>query len=244
MKNNRVNQQGSAHVLIVIILVVALLGALGVVFYQNFIAKPMGTIVQDNQAETPGMETARFAFDNAIYALDYPDGWSENIDGTLATQSDMALLSPDQTVQVKVSVSSGGIGGTCDANDGLKVRYYNVHEKPNTLLTGASIYLVEAMSDLKEGGYEYVIGLAPEGAETHAAEGDSHCTTQYVGVASRVALDAAGKVTQPTVTAHITFPKLPDAKEAKIKSMDVVKDLMKTDNYKAAVKILESARKE
>jgi len=228
-----------------VVLALALLGALGVVFYQNFIAKPTETSTKQNTKEqVQDMETARFAFDNTIYALDYPKGWSENTDGTDTQQSYMALLSPDQTVQVKVGVSSGGIGGTCDPNDGLKVRHYKVSQKPNTTLTNAPAYLVEAMSDLKDGGYNYVIGLAPDGAETHAAEGDSHCTTQYIGVAARVALDDEGKVIQPTVTAYITFPKLPDAKESKVKSMDVIKNLMETDNYKAAVKILESARKE
>ena len=34
---------GSAHVIIVIVLVVALLGALGFIFYQNFIAKKTDT---------------------------------------------------------------------------------------------------------------------------------------------------------------------------------------------------------
>ena len=242
----RLYQQGSAHVVIIILLVLALLGALGFVFYQNFILKPAQPQAERVEREPSSkLKTAQFAYENTIYALDYPDGWSKTPIDPTNGQHGVAFADPSGEIEARIDVSDGGLGGMCDTNDGRKVRYYNVHPTANTKLTDETLYLVETMFDYLEGGYGYKIGLSPEGAETHSSVGDSHCTVGYVGVASRVVLDpSTNAVIKPTVITQIEFPKLPDAKDAKVTSMDIIKNLMKTEDYKAAVKILESARTE
>ena len=137
-------------------------------------------------------------------------------------------------------VFEGSIGWTCDTTDGLKVRYYNVHSTPVKKLAGSTFYLVEAMSDYKGGGYRYDVGLAPDGGMTHASIGDSHCTVMNLGTLTNLGTDT---VTRNGV-AKIEFPKLPNAEDSRVSSMDEIKDLLATDDYKAAVKILESIRKE
>lgn len=69
MINSR-KQNGSIHLVIIIILVVALLGALGVIFYQNFINKDtttqdfmVGTQSVEDDSDSP-IET--YTFDNAV----------------------------------------------------------------------------------------------------------------------------------------------------------------------------------
>ncbi|HMH70203.1 MAG TPA: hypothetical protein VK502_02295, partial [Candidatus Saccharimonadales bacterium] len=132
-----------------------------------------------------------------------------------------------------------GLGGACDANDGLKISYYKVHSTMVAKLTDQSLYTVEALTDAVGGGYQYTIGLTQDGGATHAAIGDSHCNVTPVGVA---AASVAGS-DAPTIIARIVFPKL-TKDGAPVKEMQPVKDLIATDNYKAAVKVLESLRKE
>lgn len=252
MQNNH-SQSGSAHVIVIILLILALLGALGFVFYQNFIVKQASdtqTTNDQSSEDKPEIVTSRLAFNNDIYALDHPKNWAVNIKKPtsaedLDTTRTLTIAGPEKTVEVKVVIAEGGLGGACDTNDGLKLRYYNVRQKAVTKLTKEPLYLVEAMTDYLGGGYKYIIGLSPEGGETHASLGDSHCTVQYVGVASKVIIDpVTDTITQPTIIATIHFPKLPEATQQKVKSIDEITAIFATDEYQTAVTILESARKE
>lgn len=243
----RHSQKGSAHLGIVIVVILVLIGALGYVFYQNFMNRPVQEDSRQNakQQEEKKLKTARVDFEKMTYALDYPEGWSESALGADPDFREMSITNPDKTIEVVFNIAAGGLGGMCDTEDGLKVRFYQVSSWTNTKVTNETLHLVEAMTDYPEGGYGYVIGLSPEGAETHSSIGDSRCTVGYVGVASRVASDpSTDTIVHPTIIAKITFPGLPDATDSKVKSMDDVKNLMATDDYKAAVKILQSARKE
>jgi hypothetical protein len=241
-------QKGSAHVIIIALLIVALSGTLGIVFYQNFIAKtPLTETVNDLPTEANQAVKAQIAFKGTIYEMEQPNAWKV-IEETAAQEptptSILKIANPDQTIHVTLTVSDMLEDRPCDANDGLKVRYYNVHKNPVKNLVDEPLYVVEAMTDHAGGGYNYSIGLTQDGGDTHAALADSHCTIKNIGIASFPVLDTTTKkMSVPAVTATITFPKLLDPKEQKIKSMDPAKELIATDYYKAAVKILESARK-
>ncbi|HEU5122043.1 MAG TPA: hypothetical protein VFT59_04300 [Candidatus Saccharimonadales bacterium] len=242
-------QIGSAHAAIVVVLVLALLGALGVVFYQNFIAKDAAIPTADQQSETVKEEQKvkpeRIAFESKIYAIDVPEGWSVVREESAEGPNTLTIQNPDKTIRTKFSVSSGGVGGACDPNSPLKVRFYNVSNKPVTTLGNFSSYLVEAVTDAEGGGYDYKIGMTQDGGETHAAVGDSHCTVAYVGIASRLVVDTeSSTVTQPTIIATIDFPKLAAGTDVRVREIQQVKDMIAMEDYKKAVKILESARKE
>jgi hypothetical protein len=238
---------GSASIVIIAILFLALMATLGVVFYQNFIQKKSDskqaqtTSDSSNKAVT---KTARITFDNAIYDMDYPEaGWS------IVTKSEdsgsyIELVNAAATVRSYLEVSPIQSKDPCSTKDGLQISDYTVSSAPVvTKLTGQPLYFVEALTDALGGGYQYVVGLTPEGGETHASVGASHCEVAAVGMAASLVLD--GKVIkQPAITARITFPKLPVGSKAASPDMQTIKDLMKSDDYKAAVKILESARKE
>lgn len=244
------SQSGSAHLVIMILLVVALLGALGVVFYQNFIAKDKKTPETPPTSQTgEALSTARLAFNSDIYEVDYPKDWKV-VTTKPGGESTMTIASADQSVRVTINVSGAAAGGACTPNDTMKVRYYKVYPTTITKLTSAKLNVVEAMTDAEGGGYNYVIGLSPDGGETHAAVDDSHCTVQNVGIASYAVTDGATReLTQPTIIAKIDFPnlvgfpELADVNNTKIREMQQVKDILVRDEYKDAVKILESARK-
>lgn len=239
-------QTGSAHAIIVIVLVLALLATLGVVFYQNFIAKKPVETTQEPQATTaPQVDTERLAFDNAIYAIDVPKTWIIAKESDTQGQSTIIAQNTDKTIRVKFSVSSGGVGGACDTSSPLKVRFYTVSSNPVTKLGDFKSYVVATMTDAEGGGYDYKIGLTQDGGETHAAVGDTHCTVVYVGLASRLVMNNdASTIVQPTIFATIDFPKLAAGTDLKVREMQQIKDMMALPGYNDAVKILESARKE
>lgn len=241
----KIQQRGSTHAIIIVILVVALLGVLGVVFYQNFIAnKSTSTTTQDTTTQKT-IETVRMAFESKIYAFDYPKVWSVVSESTSDGANATTLMNPDKTIRVKLRIAGGGIGGNCDPTSPRKVRFYNVYPTAVTKLSDAKAYVVEAMTDAEGGGYNYTIGLTQDGGDTHAALGDPFCTVAYVGVASRLVLDTeTGAIVQPTIFANIDFPKMAAGTDMRVREMQQVKDILATDDYKAAVKILESARKE
>jgi hypothetical protein len=132
----------------------------------------------------------------------------------------------------------------CDSTDGLQIDNYSSSPSPVvTKLTDNPLYLVRAITDVKGGGYQYVVGLMPDGGETHASVGASHCGVAYVGMTDPLVLSGS-TVVKPAISTSITFPKLPSPPKAAAPDMQAIKDLMNSDDYKAAVKILESARKE
>lgn len=241
-------QRGQGHIVLIIILFLLLMAALGVVFYQNFIAK--SSTSADHTANTAQKATTvltQIAFNSAIYELDSPSGWMVKTDpipeshagGTVTTITNNA-----QTIQVKFAISELGVSQTCDSSDGLTISYYNVDSTPITHLTDESLYLVETMSDNAGGGYQYKIGLTPDGGDTHTAVGDTHCNIAHVSQASTAFLSTVdGSITKPAIAATIEFPKLPTSPKPAAADMQQIKDLMNTNDYKQAVKTLESARK-
>lgn len=240
-------QKGSAlHIVVVAFLVVALSAALGVIFYQNFIIKKdtaPQVVVEKSVSKT---ETTRVAFNSVIYALDYKQGWkvaSAPIKGSTMGGSTTTITSPDGVVAVTFSVSEMATNNVCDSTSALKISDYTINQAAVTKLTGHPLYLVASIVDKVGGGYSYAIGLTQEGGDTHASVGDTLCNVVHVGQASYLTT-AGGKVVTPMITAKISFPKLPNAPQMIAKDRQTIKDAMATDNYNAAVKILESARKE
>jgi len=244
MKRNN-SYGGSASVVIIAILFIALMASLGVVFYQNFIAKPEMSqqTNTDNDTKTSTLKTERVAFGSTIYAFDYPDkGWKVTpvVDGSMSM---VTFVNDKGTVRVNAMVSKTAVTTACNPSDGLQISYYAVSSTPVDKLVAEPLYVVASISDHKDGGYQYKIGLVPDGGDTHAAVGTTHCNIAHVGVASTALMNGKALV-HPTVEATIDFPKLPGEPKPAAPDMQTLKDLMNTNDYKAAVKILESARKE
>ena len=65
------NQTGSAHIVIIIILVVALVGALGFVFWQNFLNKPSSTRDTTNSATKSSLDMTFLEIDQFGVKIPY-----------------------------------------------------------------------------------------------------------------------------------------------------------------------------
>lgn len=239
-------QRGSITAVVIGILVVMLSAALGLLFYQNFIAMPTQSVITPDASNEVAPRIKQVAFGGSIYELNYPgNGWTATttpVEGSKEGASDTYFADLDGTMKVRFSLSEGGIGGMCDVNDERRIGYYEVDTgNPNRALTDETLYIVKAIYDGTDGGYRYTIGLTPDGGATHAAVGQSPCNVAYVGVASNVVI-ANDKVVRPTIVATITFPKL-DEKNKEQAAMQPIKDMIATDKFKQATSILLSARR-
>jgi len=237
---------GSASIVIIAILFLALMAALGVVFYQNFVQKPESTKQTSTTAKTDGQtktKTERVAFNNMIYAVDYPDsGW--DVVATPGKQSS-SIVATNKSGGVAMSLYISGMseGLPCNTTNGLQIGYYTVSSATAQNLVGSPLYLVEAIYDHQGGGYDYTIGLVPDSGDTHSSVGATYCDVAHVGTAANIILDGT-TIQQPAVFAKIVLPKLKSDQGPASPDMQTIKTLMNSDDYKAAVKILESARKE
>lgn len=138
-------QQGSAHIIVIVALAVALAGTLGVVFYQNFIAKKSA----DSRSETTAIDTQSTSDTKTTTSSDttktttvalkdgsidasfgtrltfkYPETWklAQTMSGTAGTDSawtqTTTLTSPSGKYKVGYNVGAGGgIGGSCASID-------------------------------------------------------------------------------------------------------------------------------
>jgi hypothetical protein len=240
MNTLRERQIGSVHAVVIGILFVLLMAALGVVFYQNFIAQK-DVIVERITPEAEKPLVKRLAFNSMIYGLEHPKEWINKADEN--TPNIAKITSPDGAIQVNLTVYEDGLGSVCDTNDGLKISSYKVDNSAVTSLAPTPAYLVETITDALGGGYYYKIGLTPDSGATHAAIGETHCNVEYAGIAVLPVYDSETLI-EPMVLARIYFLKLQPKGDESIKDMKQIKDLMSTEDYATAVKILKSARKE
>jgi len=122
--NNKKIQSGSAHLIVVILLVLALIGALGFVYYQNFIQKKASDTSTTDTTGTGSTITYKTYTDSLYNAtFQYPDNWSV---GTLTVSSfdpsynRILDIKNDNTIIVAtLDLGVSGIGGTCANENGV-----------------------------------------------------------------------------------------------------------------------------
>lgn len=240
------HQRGfSGTFVIITILFLALMATLGVVFYQNFVQKKPATQSQTTQTtpQTAQLQTARVAFNSAIYAVDYPAGWTV-VPKTDTSSSTLTITNAPGTIQVNVGISKNPVTVTCDPSTGQLIHDYSVDSNhPVKNLTSTPVFLVEAIYDAVGGGYQYTIGLVPDGGDTHSATDNPNCDVSHTGIAANVLLNGQ-TIVHPTITATITFPKLPSAPKAAAPDMQTLKNLIAGNDYTVATTIIQSLRKE
>lgn len=247
----RIDERGDMMTVIFAVLVVALMTAVGIIFYQNFATKKPNEGTQTSKtppATGEHLKTERLAFNSDIYAIDYPDNWSlikSDVGEKTVTGKRVQLTSPSGEVRVTYAVSTDPNDTSCDQL--AQISDYDVEENAVTKLGDAPLYVVSAIISNPKGGYNYKAGLVPDGGDTHAKANDDACNIRNVGFVSDVHYDGEGAeetLVSPSVRASIDFAKLPEAPNSAAKDRQTLRELMSADDYKTAVKILESARKE
>ena len=189
---------GSAHVVIIVVLIVALLGALGYIFYQNFIAKkadtesPSVTTSTENSKDST-VKTAHLAmtdvFKNGV-SLDYPESWSfihEAAQGDIpatdktTTMDNYSFISPDKKVTLSIQqMAGGGIGGACMPEEEPTLATYGY--ETSSLWPGHT-YVEFTYKDSSSGKITVRQSITHQATATSAKAGDSVCDSRYYNIA-------------------------------------------------------------
>ncbi len=230
--------RGEAHTVIIIVLVVALLGALGYIFYANFIAKKADTSKQDSDdskvAETPKQEAPKEELTtvtlNDIFkpglAYAYPKSWSERRassgsvpiteDGSTAQNS--IVTTADKTIDVTISmVVGGGIGGACMPEEVKNLDWF-AYEKSKNL---SGFAYVEYIYQDQYQNNQWVVqqGLGSSDKATTIKAGDSSCDVRYATITplSKITTVGQGAMLNTNITPYgkdgrVGFATLAEAK--------------------------------
>jgi hypothetical protein len=109
MKSRILEKGSSAHIVIIIVLVVALLGALGFVFWQNFVNKPATTSITESSAETKQVTSS----DNMLVVKEW------GVKGDIGELADVSYTIDDETNQAdegyqSMTISADGLPAECN----------------------------------------------------------------------------------------------------------------------------------
>jgi len=125
MIKNSLRQKGSAHVVIIVILVLALIGALGFILWQNFIKdSSRDTVVEQVETNNAQVETTQNdnkTYDDSELTFEYPaTGW--NLVDTSG---------PDDIARLETDNYTPSIGMGLDAGASLLLYRTNQQEVPS-----------------------------------------------------------------------------------------------------------------
>jgi hypothetical protein len=147
-------QSGSAHLIVIIVLVVALLGTLGFVFWQNFINKSAAsntaTTAEESSKKTGDQEEYCSTYEKLCF--DYPKTWSITGEATDIDQqsSDSLTIKNDKGDTVgTVLTGLSGLGGTCDSS-APGVPRVNVISREASEITDITVKLYTAEGGTKK----------------------------------------------------------------------------------------------
>lgn len=171
MINKSLSQKGSAHIVIIIILVVALLGTLGFVFWQNFMQKDTETkptTQSSTQKDTPKQITYKTYQTNKYpISFKYPDSWTiknEKADDQSSFSRSVDVVTSANDV-VSFSAGGQGLGGTCGGNPPTRS---TVDVTSTALKTPKPTTLSYTLTANSDGSYDATYGLT----DTYTEVGD------------------------------------------------------------------------
>lgn len=193
-------QTGSAHVIIVAVLVVALVGVLGWVLWQNFYRDKEVAhtpVTKDTSKSTTGQKK-EFCIDSADFCFDYPvtwnvtptkieypgkdsEAWKENGNKAQYTFDGATVTSPDGKVVLSAATGIGQIGGLCPDDVADRITVLATDKLDMTVMnsdgTSSPLYAVKsAFSD--KGAYKAGVFLTID-SELATPGGYTNCQAGY-----------------------------------------------------------------
>lgn len=160
MTKNSQTQTGSAHSIIIIILVLALLGTLGFIFWQNFVQTPMATTTVADDTKSKQKE-----YSNSLLSFNYPtSGWT--VDETQYGENGPVtpeLKSSDYQASIGMGVDKGAIIFVS-----VNVKATTIDEEYVAIQSPSSGFYVEEALKVNLGGKEAITyHSAYEGTRYH-----------------------------------------------------------------------------
>lgn len=244
-------QSGSAHLIVIFILVLTIIGLLGFVFWQNFM-QPKATMISNSDSSNSSSTTADTSSEetdtdnNTVIlnksftenvtgenlTLDYPDGWTiESKTGLNPSQAtshtNTYITSPDANVKITFWAGADGLGGTC-GNNPSNITSVKTYSLPN--YSGYTLY--EITAPIHDDGDTQTISygnLAMVLQDNSAIKVDaSECVT---GLGLFEAANGTSNSLYITFVGDLAMDH---------PSIDQINSARATDNYKTAVKIVQS----
>jgi hypothetical protein len=222
-------QTGSAHVVIIVILIIALISTLGFVFWQNFIAKDdkVEPIVQTSAQKGTPKEIVYKTYQTDIHPISfkYQDTWSlENAQANDQYAFSRSVdVETDKADKISFSVGGQGIGGTCGPND--EVSSNTIDIVPTSIKAAKPVTLSFTVLTNKDGGYDATYGLTD--SHTKLAEEQTCLNTFYYLFDSG---NSVYKLMSFTGTKH--FENMNDAKKFLLSDeYSAIKKMILTLNY-------------
>ena len=241
------SQQGAVVSVVVIVLLVA---ALGYVLYQNF-SKPKANEQSSQKAAPKPAElnqTAETSITGWTIGLKYPADWTverSNIKDEFAEVATATISSKDKSMSVEVRMDSfPQLGGGCET--GIST----VHFLRDAAVSGASsAHFREAIIQHQKGVY------SEEGFTFHGSLVDKTATREGVAVGQDGCLLATSLsdhftkepdvnhqsgVPRSTVIVHVASLENGDGTTKTVQSEQTIKDALASEDYKTAVRIVQS----
>lgn len=250
MINNK-TESGSAHLIIVIILIIALVGGLSYFVWKNYILSELNDLKKDqNNSQTSDFLLNKIATDNSAgsnLAVKYPSSWGLVHEGATYSGSDTKTIkspdinkisSPDGKIQVTLSVGGSGIGGTCSMDEGATYEIVKLETDSIPKYTKARFvaYVTHYKDTLNE-SYTYFFGAQRNNESVKSVKvGDSACgfmSTEFFNTSSSIQADDK----TPLSTLSIKFMDIQNDNDLKLATIE---QAMQTDNYKIAKQIVQS----
>lgn len=187
------SETGSIHAVVVICLVVALLCALGVIFYQQFVVSQVpASNSGSTQAHTSSSESKESValvegtIDSSFgttFSYTYPETWklSQTMTGTIeesgSWQQITKITSPSGKYTVRYDISAGGgIGGYCVPEEAGTIGATSYEAAPHF----AGMSYVELI--YKDESSFFEVGLLDRDTATRLKVGDSVCEVAFKGI--------------------------------------------------------------
>lgn len=171
MINKNILQKGNAHVVIIIILVIALIGSLGFVFWQNVMQKDTETKpdTQSNTQKDTSNQTSykTYQTDKHPVSFTYPDSWTiknERADDQYGFSRSVDVVT-DANDTISFSTGGQGLGGACGGNPPTRS---TVDVTATTLTTPKPTTLSYTLTAAADGSYDATYGLT----DTYTEIGD------------------------------------------------------------------------
>lgn len=242
-------QSGFAHlVIITVILAVGLFGALGYVVWDKVINKEQD--VSDIQEDTDtsdgdedqgvtdeevdpyeGWKTVTETASGENLSLKYPSDWSVSKE-TYAGPYDMInITNPRSSVKISFAANLDGIGGVCPTDNPAYV-IYSVTREDVTNYSGYKFYsAITQRSNGSNSTYQYV--------GTVLQDGDSSANIKVGASACYFTMRVFRIKTNSDVIASINL-RLMDVEQANYDNPEAINKVMDTEDFKDAVKIVQS----
>lgn len=249
------NQSGSAHLLIIILLLVALLGSLGFIFWQNFMKADETNKQSTEKTVKPSEESSdslTISLGNYLakkFVLTYPKTWTLGANESASADSglieNVRITSPSKNVYVDyVSYFDNSSGYVC----GNDVESHTYESFTPTRLTGFPEFsYYEATVNSKNNGYFYTAYLSQNNTLKDAPNAN-YCSLDTYNIYTRESIPTGGDQS-PRIfwTAKIGSSVYMTASNEIKKYAATISELnefLASDDFKAAKSILISAKTE